>query len=97
MTILQLTTRERAALKARAHALEPTLFLGKAGLSPAVIAEAERVLTARELIKVKVADDDREARDATGQALADATGAAIVARVGKVLSLWRPRPDEAAD
>ncbi len=97
MTILQLTTRERAALKARAHALEPTLFLGKAGLSPAVIAEAERVLTARELIKVKVADDDREAREATGLALADATGAAIVARVGKVLILWRPRPDEAAD
>lgn len=97
MTILQLTTRERAALKARAHSLEPTLFLGKAGLSPAVIAEAERVLTARELIKVKVADDDREAREATGLALADATGAAIVARVGKVLILWRPRPDEAAD
>ena len=97
MTILQLTTRERAALKARAHALEPTLFLGKAGLSPAVFAEAERVLTARELIKVKVADDDREAREATGLALADATGAAIVARVGKVLILWRPRPDEAAD
>ena len=97
MTILQLTTRERTALKGRAHALEPTLFLGKAGLSPAVIAEAERVLTARELIKVKVADDDRKAREATGLALADATGAAIVARVGKVLILWRPRPDEAAD
>lgn len=97
MTTLHLTTRERATLKARAHALEPTLFLGKAGLSPAVIAEAERVLTARELIKVKVADDDRDAREATGLALADATGAAIVARVGKVLILWRPRPDEAVD
>jgi RNA-binding protein len=92
-----LSTRERAALKARAHALEPSLFLGKAGLSPAVIAEAERVLTARELIKVKIADDDREAREATGSALADTTGAAVVARVGKVLILWRPRPADMAD
>jgi RNA-binding protein len=92
-----LSTRERAALKARAHALEPSLFLGKAGLSPAVIAEAERVLTARELIKVKIADDDREAREATGSALADTTGSAVVARVGKVLILWRPRPADVAD
>lgn len=92
-----LSTRERAALKARAHALEPSLFLGKAGLSPAVIAEAERVLTARELIKVKIADDDREARETAGSALAEATGAAVVARVGKVLILWRPRPAELAD
>jgi len=97
MTALSLSTRERAALKARAHALDPSLFLGKAGLSPAVIAEAERVLTARELIKVKIADDDREAREATGVALAETTGAAIVARVGKVLILWRPRPAELAD
>lgn len=89
-----LTTRERAALKARAHALEPLLHVGNAGVTDALVAEADRSLTAHELIKVKVGTDDRAARVAMGDELAARTGAAVVHRVGKVVILWRPAPDE---
>ena len=85
-----LTTRERAALKARAHALEPLLHVGNAGITDALVAEADRSLTAHELIKVKVGTDDREARVAMGDDIAARTGAAVVHRVGKVVILWRP-------
>jgi RNA-binding protein len=87
-----LTTKERANLKARAHALEPVVHTGTAGLTNAVVAEVEKALTAHELIKVKIAADDREARAALGDEICARTGAAAVHRVGKVLILWRPRP-----
>jgi RNA-binding protein len=89
-----LTPRERSHLKARAHALAPLVQVGNAGVTAQLIAEVDRALTAHELIKVRVGSDDRERRVALGDQLADATDAAVVHRVGKVLILWRPRPLE---
>ena len=88
-----LTTRERAHLKARAHALEPKVMVGHGGLTPTVIAEIDRALTAHELIKVKILGDDREARETTGEEICAGTDSATVQRVGKVIVLWRPKPD----
>lgn len=92
---VSLTTRERAHLKARAHGLEPVLKVGQAGVSQAVAAEADRALTVHELIKVRIDGSDRDARVSLGADLAARTDAAVVSRVGKVLVLWRPRPDAA--
>ena len=89
-----LTAKERAHLKARAHALEPVVHLGGSGVTDAVVAEVDRALTAHELIKIKVGTDDREQRVAMGNEVCSRTGAAAVHRVGKVLILWRPRPIE---
>ena len=91
-----LTNRERAHLKARAHALEPKVHVGGAGVTDALVAEADRALTAHELIKVKIATDDRAARVAMGDEIAARTGAAVVHRVGKVVILWRARADPEA-
>jgi RNA-binding protein len=90
-----LTARERAHLKARAHALEPVVHAGHAGVTDALLAEVDRALTAHELIKVKVGVDDRARRVAIGDAICARTGAAAVHRVGKILILWRPRPGDA--
>lgn len=89
-----LTARERTHLKARAHPLSPAVQVGGAGLTDAVAAEVDRALTAHELIKVKIATDDRAARVAMGDEIATRTGAAVVHRVGKVVILWRARPVE---
>ncbi|MGE0594041.1 MAG: ribosome assembly RNA-binding protein YhbY [Vicinamibacterales bacterium] len=91
---LTLTARERAHLKARAHALEPVVQMGQAGLSEPFLVEVERALTAHELIKVRMGSADRQARADLTTALCDRTGAAAVQTVGKVLVLWRPRPEE---
>jgi RNA-binding protein len=91
-----LTARERAHLKARAHALEPVVQTGSAGVTDALIAEVDRALTAHELIKVRVGGDDRVARVATGDEICARTGATAVHRAGKILILWRPRPEDGA-
>jgi len=89
-----LTPRQRSQLKARAHALEPVVYVGNAGLTDKVAGEIDRALTAHELIKVKVSEADRHVRDEICEAIAARADAANVQRVGKVLVLWRPKPDE---
>ena len=91
---LSLTPRQRATLKARAHSLEPVVQLGQAGASDAVVAEVDRALTAHGLIKVRLAGADRQSREELTRTLCDRTGAAAVQQVGRVLALWRPRPDD---
>jgi RNA-binding protein len=90
---LSLTNRERSYLKARAHALEPVVHVGQDGLTDRVVAEVDRALAAHELIKVRVGVADRAERADVCEAICARTGAAEVLRVGKVLGLWRPRPD----
>lgn len=89
-----LTPRERQKLKARAHALEPVIHVGQAGVTDKLLKEIDRALTAHELIKIKVAGADREAREAQCDDIVSRSGASEVQRVGKVLVLWRPRPED---
>jgi RNA-binding protein len=91
---IALRPRQRARLKARAHALEPVVHVGQARASDKVVAEIDRSLTAHGLIKVKLAGDRHE-RDALASALSERTDATIVQQVGRIVVLWRPRPDDA--
>lgn len=93
---IPLTPRQRQALKARAHALEPVVQVGQHGLTDNVIRETDRSLTAHELIKVRIAGG-RDERQALLETLSEKTDAAVVQSVGKVAVLWRPRPDDEAD
>jgi RNA-binding protein len=94
---VSLTPRERAHLKARAHALEPRVQVGHSGLTTALVAEVDRALKAHELIKVKILDADRDVRAETAESLCEQTDAALVQSVGKVFILWRPKPDQPDD
>jgi RNA-binding protein len=91
---MALTARERRALKARAHALEPTVLVGHDGLTDAVVEEIDRALSAHELIKVRAGGDDRDARRMLMDAICARTGAEAVQHVGKVLVLWRAAPED---
>jgi putative YhbY family RNA-binding protein len=84
-----LTAAERKALKARAHPLKPIVMIGDAGLSPGVLTEVERGLASHELMKIRVALDDREAREALLAEICAASGAAAVQHIGKILVIWR--------
>ena len=94
MTELTLTRDQRVALRARAHHLDPVVLLGAAGLTEAVMKETDRALAAHELIKVRIPGDDRDEREAVCVQLAERLGAARVQVIGKLLVLYRPRPEE---
>ena len=93
---ITLTPRERAQLKARAHALEPIVQIGHSGIQDSVVAAVDTALTAHELIKVKINDAERDERKLIAEELSSRAHAAIVQRVGKIVVLYRPRPEEPA-
>jgi putative YhbY family RNA-binding protein len=86
--------KQRKALKARAHSLNPIVHIGGKGLTDAVVAEVDRALNAHELIKVRAAAMDRDEREAALASLAGRLGADAVQHIGKVLVLFRPKPEE---
>ena len=94
MAEIQLTPKERQALKALAHGLKPVVLLGSAGLSSAVLKEIDRALIAHELIKVKVPVDDRAEREEIFASVAESLSAARVQAIGKLLVLFRPAPEQ---
>ena len=59
-----LTAAQTRFLRGQAHDLKAMLQIGGKGLTDAVVAEVELALEHHELIKIKVAAADREARDA---------------------------------
>jgi len=91
-----LSPSRRRELKARAHALDPVVLIGGAGLSPAVLAEIDRGLKSHELIKVRVNDADRPGREAILEEICRRTGAQSVQHIGKILVLFRENPEPSA-
>ncbi len=85
----ELSPARRRELKARAHALDPVVLVGGAGLSPTVLAEIDRGLKSHELIKVRVNGSDRSGREAILEEICTRTGAQPVQHIGKVLVLFR--------
>ncbi len=57
-----LSIQERKRLRQIGHALNPVVMIGGQGLTEGVIEETNRALNDHELIKVKIAGEDREAR-----------------------------------
>src|SRR6185312_15950621 len=55
--------------------------------------EIDVALTAHELIKVRVFNDDRRQRESMLGRIAHALDCAPVQQIGKLLVLWRARPD----
>ena len=94
MPQIVLTVQERKAHRAEAHHLSPVVMIGADGLTPAVLKETDAALNAHGLIKIRVLGDDRAARDAMYQQLADELNAAPIQHIGKLLVLWRPIPEK---
>ena len=87
--IMNLSTKQKQHLKGLAHSLKPVVLLGANGLTEAVLAEIEIALDHHELIKVKVASEDRETKNLIIEAIIRETEAEKVQVIGKTLVLFR--------
>ena len=90
----ELTSAERRALRAKAHHLHPVIMIGDAGLTPAVLKEIDIALKSLELIKIRVLGEDRERRESMAGEICAALDARPVQQIGKMLVVFRPRPEE---
>ncbi|MBE6691600.1 MAG: ribosome assembly RNA-binding protein YhbY [Ruminococcaceae bacterium] len=84
-----LTSKQRAQLRSIASN-EPTIMqVGKSGVTETMVKTVSDALEARELIKMRVLENSGEAARDVAEALAEATGAEVVAVIGKCLILYR--------
>jgi RNA-binding protein len=91
--MLKITPAERSTLRAEAHALNPVVIIGEAGLTPGVLKEIDGSLDSHGLIKVRVFGDDREARLGIYETICDKLGAAPIQHIGKLLVVYRPKKE----
>jgi putative YhbY family RNA-binding protein len=90
----ELSPARRRDLRAQAHHLNPVVTVAGKGLTPAVLAEAERALQAHELIKVRIQGSEREQRETLMEELCTALDAAPIQHIGNILVLWRERRED---
>jgi len=88
--------KQRRFLRQLGHQLHPLVATGNAGLTPAVLQELDRSLTAHELVKVRVRAGDRQLRDEMIDEMCAACEARLVQRIGHVALLYRPDPEKPA-
>jgi len=94
--MLNLSSDERRALRARAHSLQPVVSISQNGLSESVVREVDANLVSHELIKIRVYNDDRQVREQFLATLCEQLAAAPVQHIGKLLVIWRPQTDAQA-
>ena len=88
-----LKTAQKKFLRGIAHGLRPVIIIGANGLTPAVSEAVEEALSHHELLKIKMAEDDRDARQAMIDALIKQTNAQVVQSIGKIVVLLRVNVD----
>jgi RNA-binding protein len=84
-----LSEKQKKYQRGLAHKLEPKARSGNPGLTQNLIKEVEAQLLAHELIKVKVAAEDREERDRLIERMCAATKATLVQRIGNMAVLYK--------
>ncbi|MCP3666828.1 MAG: ribosome assembly RNA-binding protein YhbY [Gammaproteobacteria bacterium] len=89
---MKLTDKQIRNLKGLAHHIKPVVMIGQNGLTDGVLAEMDVALEAHELIKVKVAANDREERKFMQVKMAEETGATLVQSIGHVAVFYRRHP-----
>ncbi|GBU12465.1 RNA binding protein associated with pre-50S ribosomal subunits [Enterobacterales bacterium] len=91
---MNLNNKQKQYLKGLAHPLKPVVMLGNNGLTEGVLAEIEQALKHHELIKVKVAAEERETKTLIVDAIVRETKASNVQVIGNMLVLYRPSTDD---
>ena len=87
-----LSSSDRSYLRSQAHHLEPVVLIGKHGITDGTIESIDRVLEARELIKIKF----REFKDeklSLSEKITELTNSQVVGVIGHTLIIFRQNPD----
>tara|TARA_B100001123_G_C14338946_1_gene642231 strand:+ start:85 stop:402 length:318 start_codon:yes stop_codon:yes gene_type:complete len=87
-----LNSTDRKYLRAQAHHLEPVVLIGKNGINNGTIQSIQKVLEARELIKIKFREY-KEDKENISKQIAELTASDVVGIIGHTLILFRRNPD----
>ena len=84
-----ITSKQRSYLRSLAHNVDPTVYIGKAGVTDNVIKEIDQCRESRELVKIKLQEGAVLDAKATANELAPVLGAEFVQAIGRKFTLYR--------
>lgn len=87
-----LTPKQRSFLSSLAQKLQPTVMLGKNGLTDAVYAQIRKEFAVRELLKLRFVDFKDTRNDLANQ-IAENVAAELVRVIGNVAVFYKPADD----
>ncbi|WP_438480248.1 YhbY family RNA-binding protein [Oleiharenicola lentus] len=91
-----LTGAQKTKLRGLGQVAPDAAWVGKEGITPEFLAELNKQLAARELVKLRfTGGQDRHARAALTEQIETAAPCLCVGGVGKTALFWRPGPDGA--
>jgi RNA-binding protein len=90
-----LSGAQKSFLRGLGQKLEPTLKLGKGGLTPAFLTELQHGLRAHELVKLRLLGIERDEREALYAKIADEGRCVFVGAVGHTALFYRQHPEPA--
>lgn len=89
-----LTSKQRAHLRSLAHAIKPTVHIGKEGVTEAALHNLRQTFATHELVKVRVLEAASLSAKETAYALSTGVDeSAVVQVVGRNATLYRPDPE----
>jgi len=86
---MPLTGKQKHYLRGLAHQRKPVVIVGDAGLTENVIAEIDQALAHHELIKVRIRNDDRSARQQMAASVCEQTSCETVQMIGQIAVFYR--------
>lgn len=92
-----LSSKQIRYLRGLGHHLTPVAMVGQQGLTESVVKSVQDVLTAHELIKIKVQNGAGLDRHEAAEELSRLTGAALVQVLGRTVLLFRENRDLRVD
>ena len=89
-----LTSKQRAYLRSLANPIDTIVMVGKSGMSPELVKQADDALTARELIKGRALETAPFSAREAAEELAKETNSEVVQVIGTRFVLYRRHPKD---
>lgn len=93
---MELTSKQRAFLKKKAHELDPLVRVGKDGVTDSLIQSILEAIDSRELLKVKILQNCEKEKEEVLEEFSKCTEFEVVGIIGRTIILFRENKDKPA-
>lgn len=85
--------KQRAYLKQEAHDFKPVVNIGKFSVTDELIKAIDEALEARELIKIKILNNNMDDQDEIVDTILEKTNAEFISHLGSIITIYRKNKD----
>ncbi len=88
-----INAKERAKLKSLSHDYKPVINIGKNSITDEVIKAIDEALSSRELIKIKILNNNLDDQDEILENILNSLNADFVNHLGSIITIYRKSDD----